>query len=107
MCGRFSLGMDGDKVARLYGGDLAIPWQPRYSIAPSTIVLTLHQKDVTRVLAPARWEVPARLGGESRAQPHQRTPRDHRHPWDVSHRDGLPALRRSHDGVFRVDRGAR
>ena len=47
--------MDGDQVAHLYGSDLAIPWQPRYSIAPSTIVLVLHQEDDTRVLAPARW----------------------------------------------------
>lgn len=62
MCGRFSLGMDGDQVARLYGSDLAIPWQPRYSIAPSTIVLVLHQEDDTRVLAPREVGVPAWLG---------------------------------------------
>ena len=89
--------MDGDQVAHLYGSDLAIPWQPRYSIAPSTIVLVLHQEDDTRVLAPARWGF--RPGWARNPGPSPQ--------WDVSYRDGLPALRRSHDGVFRVDRGAR
>ncbi|MDO4412500.1 SOS response-associated peptidase [Cutibacterium sp.] len=55
MCGRFSLGMDGEEVARLYHSDLIASWQPQYSIAPSTIVPALHQEGARRILAPVRW----------------------------------------------------
>ncbi|MSS44572.1 SOS response-associated peptidase [Cutibacterium sp. WCA-380-WT-3A] len=68
MCGRFSLSMDGNEIANFYHGSLTAPWQPRYSIAPSQIVLALHQ-EVGRVLSPVRWGFQPRWAKESGPRP--------------------------------------
>lgn len=55
MCGRFSLAVDGDFLASLFGL-LEVPiWTPRYNVAPTQPVLTIQDQGAGRLPRMARW----------------------------------------------------
>ncbi len=55
MCGRFALYTDGAELARQLQAEVPGGYHPRYNIAPTQTILTLHRVDGERQLVPLRW----------------------------------------------------
>ncbi len=56
MCGRFSLGVDTDRLVAEFGlADVAVPWEPRYNIAPTQPVPAVVRSDDGLRLGALRW----------------------------------------------------